>query len=135
MWDVDGHHILCSRCRRDLNHPPTVPWVGFGLFVQSRLCMQVHLNSVLSNYLPHVRIMPIAAANMIAAVAQPKMLPPRPLTLSPITFRLFETSMMTSKSGGESNPLMTAVQKSADMGFIPAKFISMPISVEAAITV
>jgi len=59
---------------------------------------------------------------------------PMQLTLSPMTFLLFETSMMTTSNGGETSPLITAVQNSADIGFIPAKLISMPTSVEMAIT-
>ena len=61
----------------------------------------------------------MAATNITAVVAQPKTLAPRPFTLLPITFRFLETSMMMIRSGGESRPLMTAVQKSAVMGLMP----------------
>ena len=85
-------------------------------------------------YFPQVASIPMAAANITPVATHPSMFVPTPFTLSPMTFLLFETSMMITSNGGETSPLMTAVQNSADIGFIPAKFISMPTSVEAAIT-
>jgi len=38
--------------------------------------------------------------------------------------------MMTTNSGGESNPLMTAIHKRAFIGLIPRKSTDMPTSVE-----
>ena len=58
----------------------------------------------------------------------------KPFTLLPTTRLLFETNITTIKSGGETTPFITAVQKSADIGLMPTKFIDMPIRVEARIT-
>ena len=58
----------------------------------------------------------------------------KPFTFFPITRWLFETSITTINSGGETTPFITAVQKSADMGLMPMKFINVPIRAEARIT-
>src|SRR5215471_4897231 len=85
-------------------------------------------------YLPHVTNIPTAAAVIIAAVPQPRIFVSGPLVRLPITFLLFETSMMMTISGGASTPLITAVQNSAVTGGILRKLISVPINVESTIT-
>ena len=87
------------------------------------------------DYLPQVTTRPIAAANIIAVVSHPMMLMPRLLTRLPITFVLLAMSSIRTNNGGAKKPLITAVQKSASIGLIPRKLISMPIRVETAITV
>ena len=81
-----------------------------------------------------VTTMPNAAANIIAVAAHPTIFVKRPFSLSPITFLLFEMIMMMTSNGGAKTPLMTAVQKSASMGLMPIKLMSIPIKVEIAIT-
>ena len=76
--------------------------------------------------------MPAAAAVMIIAVDQPRILVNGPFVLFPIIFLLFDTSMMMTINGGASTPLITAVQKSAVTGGIFRTVISAPIKVEAA---
>ena len=48
-------------------------------------------------------------------------------------FLLLEISIIMTSKRGARKPLITAVQKSAFIGLIPMKFISMPIAVEIAI--
>src|SRR6516225_2209800 len=81
----------------------------------------------------HVRRSPIAAANIVNVANQPSALRANPLALFPITFRLLETSIRRTRSGGATNPLTTAVQNRADMGLIPTKLMSTPTNVDAAI--
>src|SRR5438132_98092 len=45
-----------------------------------------------------------------------------------------DQSSTTISNGGEITPLITAVQKSADIGLMPAKFIRVPIMVESKMT-
>ena len=57
----------------------------------------------------------------------------KPFVRLPITFLLFETSIITTMSGGARTPLITAVQKSAVTGGIFRKLISTPINVETGV--
>src|SRR5882724_12835149 len=81
-----------------------------------------------------VASIPIAAANIISVAVQPRIFVNCPFTALPITFLLFEMSIMIASNGGDKRPLITAVQKSALMGLIPTKFVSVPMSVEMAMT-
>src|SRR5436305_12563713 len=83
----------------------------------------------LDGYFTQVAINPIAAADINAAVVQPRMFIAKPLARVPITCLLFATNMINTSSGGARNPLITAVQKSALMGLMPMKLISMPTRV------
>ena len=81
----------------------------------------------------HVKRSPMAAANIVNVANQPSALSANPLARFPITFRLLETSIRRTRSGGATNPFTTAVQNRAGMGLIPTKLMSTPTSVDAAI--
>jgi hypothetical protein len=54
-----------------------------------------------------------AARNITIAVAQPRTLVTRPFVRLPMIFRLFATTMIMTRSGGATKPLMTAVARLA----------------------
>src|SRR5258705_1804863 len=45
MWDFDGHHLLCSRCRKDLNKSTHFPWVVFEFLHNPRSLVSDHTAS------------------------------------------------------------------------------------------
>jgi len=54
--------------------------------------------------------------------------------MAPITRRSLADLMMTTRRGGATNPLITAVQKSALMGLMPRKSTGIPTAVATAMT-
>src|SRR5258708_5633178 len=87
-----------------------------------------------ATYSPHVKTRATAAANITTVVIHPRMLAQGLFTRSFMTLRLLAISMITISNGGARKPFTTAAKKSALIGLMPTKLISMPTRVEAMIT-
>jgi hypothetical protein len=64
-----------------------------------------------------------AATNISPVAPHPSMLKARPFVWSPIISRRLEEIMINTITGGDSKPLITAVQKRAAIGFSPMKLM------------
>ena len=77
---------------------------------------------------------PNAATNMIRAATHPTTFVKRPFEFLPMIFLSLEMIIMSTSNGGARTPFITAVQKSALMGLMPMKLMSIPMIVDRVIT-